>query len=226
MAKRAAEKSLSEVIRERRATGSFESSPVHDEDLKKILQAGLEAPSGYNLQPWRFVVVRDAEQRKKLRAAAMNQPKVEEAPVVIVACGDPLGWRDGDLDDVLKLAKEHGYGGDAEHAVVRRNVTNFLGGTPGSAGGIAPDLGVWVNRHVMIAFTSIMLMAEALGYDTAPMEGFFEDKVKATLGIPERVRVVALLAIGQRKGEDKPYGGRFPLGRVFFAEEWGKGIEL
>ena len=226
MAKRAAEKSLSEVIRERRATGSFEPIPVHDEDLKKILQAGQEAPSGYNLQPWRFVVVRDAEQRKKLRAAAMNQPKVEEAPVVLVACGDPLGWRDGDLEEMLRLAKEHGYGGEAEHAAVRRNVTNFLGGTPGSAGGIAPDFGVWVNRHVMIAFTHIMLMAEALGYDTAPMEGFFEDKVKATLGIPERVRVVALLAIGKRKGDDKPYGGRFELGRVFFAEEWGKGIEL
>lgn len=226
MAKREAEKSLSAVIRERRATGSFEPVPVQDEDLKKILQAGLEAPSGYNLQPWRFVVVRDPEQRKKLRAAAMGQPKVEEAAVVIVACGDPLGWRDGDLEEMLKLAKEHGYGGEAEHAGVRRNVTNFLGGTPGNAGGIAPDLGVWVNRHVMIAFTSIMLMAEALGYDTAPMEGFFEDKVRATLGVPERVRVVALLAIGRRKGEDKPYGGRFPMERVFFAEEWGKGIDL
>lgn len=226
MAKRAAEKLLSDVIRGRRATGNFEPIPVHDEGLKKILQAGLEAPSGYNLQPWRFVVVRDPEQRKRLRAAAMNQPKVEEAPVVIVACGDPLGWRDGDLEEMLRLAKEHGYGGEAEHAAARRNVTNFLGGTPGSAGGIAPDLGVWVNRHVMIALTSIMLMAEALGYDTAPMEGFFEDKVKATLGIPERVRVVALLAIGKRKGDDKPYGGRFEMGRVFFAEEWGKGIEL
>lgn len=226
MAKWAAEKLLSEVIRERRATGSYEPIPVHDEDIRKILQAGLEAPSGYNLQPWRFVVVRDPEQRKKLRAAAMNQPKVEEAPVVIVACGDPAGWRDGDLDQMLTLAKDHGYGGEAEHAAARRNVTNFLGGTPGNAGGIAPDLGLWVNRHVMIAFTSIMLMAEALGYDTAPMEGFWEDKVKHTLGIPERVRVVALLAIGKRKGEDKPYGGRFEMGRVFFAEEWGKAIDL
>ena len=46
MAKLAAEKPLSQAIQERRATNSFEPVPVHEEDLKKILQAGLEAPSG------------------------------------------------------------------------------------------------------------------------------------------------------------------------------------
>ncbi len=220
------EKPLSQAIRERRATQSFESTPIPDEDLKKILQAGAEAPSGYNLQPWRFVVVRDPEARKRLREAAMGQPKVEEAPVVIVACGDTQGWRNGDLDDTLKLAAEHNYGGPQQHEYVRRNVTGFLGGTPGEGGGIKPDLGLWVNRHTMIAFTTIMWMAEALGYDTAPMEGFFEDKVKQLLGIPDSVRVVALLAIGRRKGHDKPYGGRFPLQRDFFADKWGNPIKL
>ena len=59
--------------------------------LKKILRAGLEAPSSsYNMQPWRFVVVRDPEQRKRLRLAAMNQEQVEQTPVVIVACGDTI----------------------------------------------------------------------------------------------------------------------------------------
>ncbi|MBI2678923.1 MAG: nitroreductase family protein [Candidatus Koribacter versatilis] len=226
-AERAKEKPLSEVVRERRATPHFDpSAPVHEGDLAKILSAGLHAPSGYNLQPWRFVVVRDPEQRKKLRAAAMNQPKVEEAPVVIVACGDKEGWKKGDLDDALEMAKEHGYGGDAEHAVVKKNVTGFLGSQPGSAGGIAPDLGVWVNRHVMIAFTTVMWMAEALGYDTAPMEGFDEASVKKLLHIPDSVRVVALLAIGHRKGEDKPYGGRFPIERLCFADDWGKPLKL
>ncbi len=220
------EKYLSEVIRERRATPNFEPTPVPDADLKKILTAGQSAPSGYNLQPWRFIVVRDAEQRKRLRAAAMNQPKVEAAPVVIVACGDTQGWNSGDLDEALRLAAEHGYGGPKEHEAVRRNVSGFLGGTPGEAGGLRPDLGVWVNRQVMIAFTHIMLAAESLGYDTAPMEGFVEDKVKAALNIPALVRVVALLGIGRRAGDDKPYAGRFPLARVFFAEEWGKGIKL
>lgn len=221
----ATEKLLSQVLRERRATPHFDPAPVDEEDLKKILQAGLEAPSGYNLQPWRFVVVRQPEQRKKLRAAAMNQPKVEEAPVVIVACGDTLGWRKGDLEETLRLAKEHGYGDEAKHQKDRDAVNRFLGGEPGSAGGIAPGLGLWVNRHVMVATTTMMLMAEVLGYDTAPMEGFFEDKVKALLKIPESVRVVALLGIGRRQGDDKPYGGRFPMSRTVFAEEWGKPIE-
>ncbi|MDP9268980.1 MAG: nitroreductase family protein [Acidobacteriota bacterium] len=227
MAERAKEKSLSEVVRERRATPHFDpSAPVHEADLAKILNAGLHAPSGYNLQPWRFVVVRDPEQRKRLRAAAFGQPKVEEAPVVIVACGDTEGWKTGDLDEALRMAKEHGYGGDREHEQAKNAVRGFLGSQPGSVGGIAPDLGVWVNRQVMIAFTTLMWMAEALGYDTAPMEGFDEDSVKKLLKVPESVRVVALLAIGRLQGEDKPYGGRFPIERVCFAEEWGKPLKL
>ena len=227
MAERAKEKSLSEAVRERRATPHFEpSAPVHEADLARILDAGLHAPSGYNLQPWRFVVVRDPEQRKKLRGAAFGQPKVEEAPVVIVACGDTEGWKTGDLDDALHMAKKHGYGGDREHEQAKTAVRGLLGSKPGSPGGIAPDLAVWVNRQVMIAFTTLMWMAEALGYDTAPMEGFDEESVKKLLYIPESVRVVALLAIGHRKGEDKPYGGRFPIERLCFADEWGKPLKL
>ena len=74
------EKKLTEIVRERRATTAFSPSPVHEEDLKRILQAGLEAPSSYNMQPWRFIVVRDPEQRKRLRVAAMGQEQVEQAP--------------------------------------------------------------------------------------------------------------------------------------------------
>jgi hypothetical protein len=53
MAKVAAEKPLSQAIKERRATPSFEDVPIHSADLEKIIRAGLEAPSGYNIQPWR-----------------------------------------------------------------------------------------------------------------------------------------------------------------------------
>jgi nitroreductase len=56
------------------------------------------------------------------------------------------------------------------------------------------------------------------------MEGFFESRVKETLGIPEHVRVVALLGIGHRKGEDKKFAGRLPLQDLAFEERWGNGI--
>src|SRR6266436_2264496 len=114
MAKVAGEKLLSEVIKERRATPNFEDVPIHSADLEKIIRAGLEAPSSYNLQPWRFVVVRDREQKKKLRQAAFGQPKVEEASAVIVACGDPEGWKDGDLEEMLRISAEHGFSDSAE----------------------------------------------------------------------------------------------------------------
>jgi nitroreductase len=226
MAKIAAEKPLSQAIQERRATPSFEDVPIHNADLGKIIRAGLEAPSGYNTQPWRFVVVRDPEQKKKLRAAAFGQPKVEQASVVIVACGDPLGWKDGDLEEMLRISAQHGFNDTAALDRIRQAVSSLLGGPPGKAGGVEPTFDLWVNRQTMIAFTTMMWAAETLGYDTAPMEGFMEDQVKALLKIPARVRVVALLAIGRLKGNDKLYAGRFEPARLVFAEEWGTSIEF
>jgi nitroreductase len=226
MAKTAAEKPLSQVIKERRATPSFEDMPIHSADLEKIIRAGLEAPSGYNLQPWRFVVVRDREQKQKLSQASFGQPKVAEAGAVIVACGDPQAWKDGDLDEMLRISAEHGFTDPGAQERIRGAVTGFLGSTPGKAAGLEPGLAVWANRQTMIAYTTMMLTAESLGYDTAPMEGFMEDQVKAALKIPERVRVVALLAIGRLKGPDKPYAGRFSPRRTVFAEQWGESIEF
>ncbi|MDI3253888.1 nitroreductase family protein [Pseudacidobacterium ailaaui] len=207
------EKNLSQVIAQRRATPSFDGSPVPDEDLKKILDAGLHAPSGYNMQPWRFIVVRQPEQKRRLRAASFNQAKVEEASAVIVACGDADGWRKGDLEEMLRLGRE---GGMPEHYAeqAKVNIPNYLSNHP--------NFPMWLNRHVMIAFTTMMLMAEALGYDTAPMEGFEEEKVREVLKLPLSYHVVALLGIGHLKGPDKFNGGRFAMAHTVFVEEYGR----
>jgi nitroreductase len=221
------QKSLSEVIRTRRATPDFDGSPIPDADLKQILDAGREAPSGYNIQPWRFVVVRDPEQRKRLRGASFGQPKVENASAVIVACAALKAWKQGDLDLVIEIAKQHGFSDPEKIEGMRQGVFSALSAEPGDICGWGPDWGVWGNRQVMIAFTHMMLMAEAIGYDTAPMEGFIESQVKQVLGIPHHdVRVVALLGVGKLKGEDKPYGGRFPIEHTVFDNSWGKKIKL
>jgi nitroreductase len=211
------EKTLSRAIAERRASPSFDGSPIPDADLKKILQAGLQAPSGFNLQPWRFIVVRNPDQKRRLRAASYNQAKVEEASVMIVACGDADGWRSGDLDEMLRLGR---LGGMPENYAEQAKVTvpNYLSNHP--------NMPLWLNRHVMLAFTHMLLMAEVLGYDTAPMEGFEEDKVHEVLKLPLSYFVVALLGIGHLKGSDKYYGERFSMARTVFAEEYGRPIKF
>jgi nitroreductase len=207
------EKTLSQVIRERRATPSFDGSAVPDADLRKILDAGLQAPSGYNMQPWRFIVVRSPAQKRKLRSACYNQPKVAEAGAIVVACGDADGWRNGDLDEMLRMGREKGMPENyAEQA--KATIPNYLS--------TLPNMPMWLNRQVMIAFTHMMLMAESIGYDTAPMEGFEQEKVHEVLKLPMSYSVVALLAIGHGKGADKFDGGRFSISRLVFEEEYGK----
>jgi nitroreductase len=210
-------KTLSQAIAGRRATPSFDGMPIADTDLKKILDAGLHAPSGYNLQPWRFVVVRSAEQKKRLRGASYNQAKVEEASAVIVACGDADGWRNGDLDEMLRLGRE---GGMPEHYAeqAKNSIPNYLSNHP--------NIAMWLNRQVMLAFTHMLLMAETLGYDTAPMEGFEQEKVREVLRLPLSYHVVALLGIGHLKGQDKFNGGRFSMARTVFDDEYGHPMKL
>jgi nitroreductase len=211
------EKSLSQAIRERRATPSFDGTPIPADDLRAILDAGLSAPSGYNMQPWRFIVVQGEEQKRRLRAASYNQPKVEEASAVIVACGDADGWRK-DLDQVLLQGREGGMPeGYAEQA--RNSVPNYLSSFS------SDEMHGWLNKMVMIAFTHMMLMAEVKGYDTAPMEGFEQEKVHEVLRLPLSYWVVALLAIGHLKGPDKFNGGRFDISRTVFSEEFGKPLK-
>ncbi|MHB1020980.1 MAG: nitroreductase family protein [Acidobacteriaceae bacterium] len=212
-----AQKSLAQAIRERRATPSFDGTPIPPADLKQILDAGLHAPSGYNMQPWRFIVVQSPEQKKRLRSASYNQAKVEEASAMIVACGDADGFRNGDLEEMLRLGREHGMPENyAEQA--KNTIPNYLSNHP--------NMDMWLNRQVMLAFTHMLLMAEVMGYDTAPMEGFEQEKVREVLRLPLSYSVVALLAIGHLKGQDKFDGGRFDMSRTVFGEEYGKPLKL
>jgi nitroreductase len=78
---------LYEVMKSRYSVRSYLNKPVEQEKLDRILDAARLAPSGSNRQPWKFVVVRDAEMRKKLVSACSNQEFVGQAPVVIAAVG-------------------------------------------------------------------------------------------------------------------------------------------
>ena len=208
-------KPLTEALLERRATTNFLDEEVPEEYLNTILRFGTQAPSGYNLQPWRFIVVRSAENRKRLQQVAFNQPKVAQAPVVIIAVGMKEEWKQT-ADEVFREGAERGAGKPEQVESARQQAVGFIS---------SMDAPMWVNRHTMIAVTTMMYVAEVYGFDTAPMEGFDAAGVKREFAVPAEGEVVALLAIGRAKEPDKPYTGRFPLSRIVFAESFGEAWE-
>ncbi|MBS7606358.1 MAG: nitroreductase family protein [Candidatus Bathyarchaeia archaeon] len=92
-----------EVIRTRRSIRSYKPDPVPDDVLTRILEAARIAPSGSNRQPWKFIVVRDEELKRRLAIACHNQMFIAEAPVVIVACGYNIHWNRGEYMGDLSM---------------------------------------------------------------------------------------------------------------------------
>jgi nitroreductase len=77
---------VAQAIRVRYSCRNYQDKAVEREKLLAVLEAARQAPSAKNLQDWRFVVVTDAETRRKLAAAANNQTFLENAGAIVVAC--------------------------------------------------------------------------------------------------------------------------------------------
>ena len=206
-------KPLTQVMLDRRATSHFKPDPVPEEYIEAILELGTQAPSGYNLQPWRFVVVRDKENRERLKRVAYNQEKVGEAPVIIIAFAIRDDWKNY-IDAIFEEGARRGFGTPDMVPQIIRQASGFL------EKGISQPL--WLNRHTMIAVTAMMLLAETYGLDTAPMEGFDPEAVKAEFYLPANAEVIALLAIGFVKEPDKAYAGRLALEEFVYDERYGR----
>lgn len=203
---------MPEAIARRRAHRHFKDEPLPEGTLEEILRLASLAPSGYNMQPWRFVVVSEPEAKERLWEASYKQPKILEAPVTVICLGETTGWAET-LEEVLAEGRRLGAYDDSYGDHVRKAV-------PSVVEGWGPDL--WVNRHVMIAATCLMLAAESLGLQSCPMEGFVEKRVKEAFGVPDEVRVVCLVSLGFASEPQKVFPGRLPLERLVFWEAYGR----
>lgn len=80
---------LWQVITARRSVRHFTPENVTGEQVQRVLETAVLAPSAGNQQPWHFVVVRDPAMRQALAGAAYGQRFVAQAPVVVVVCAEP-----------------------------------------------------------------------------------------------------------------------------------------
>lgn len=86
-----------DAILKRRSVRRFTEAEISPDMIRKILAAGMAAPSAGNQQPWQFIVLKDAQVRKKVSECSPYASATANAPVAIVVCGD------------LSLEKHQGY---------------------------------------------------------------------------------------------------------------------
>lgn len=205
------------AIEQRRAARSFRPDAIPEAILAEIFRLGVRSPSGYNLQPWRFVVVREAANREKLKACAFNQRQVGEAPVVLICCGDRRINQKEYIESVIQLGQAAGAMNDAYADTLRSAIPQLFENKP-----CFDSLEAWTNRHTMLAVAHLMIVAKSFGVDTCPMEGFASAQVKEAFNIPADVDVCCLLAMGYAAEPFKQYGGRFDVDQVFYQESFGE----
>lgn len=177
--------SAADAANTRRSIRRYAPVPVAEAELLELLRLAGRAPSAFNAQPWRFVVVRDDQLKEKLAAAAFGQQQVLSAPATIVIYSD--------MTDALERIPEAMHP-DMPEDKREAGVASFRASFAAKS---LAEREAWGLNQTNIALGYLLLLAEARGYGTSPMLGFDAAKVKSLLGLPDHAQIAALVAIGR-----------------------------
>lgn len=185
--------SVREAAAQRRSIRAFDAEPIPHADLEEILDVVRLAPSAFNVQPWRFVVVETPELKQRLAAAAYGQRQVASAPAVIVLYTDMAETLER-VDEVLHPGMPAEQKARARESLLRTFASQA-----------EAEREAWAAGQGSIALGYLLLAAEAHGYQTSPMAGFDAEAVKELLDLPANVRIPALVAVGRGAEEGFPH---------------------
>lgn len=169
---------------------------ISSEDMESLLYSLRYAPSAFNIQPWKFLVIEDPTMRAKLREAAYGQAQVTDASHFIVLARQTI-INDAFLDRVVEeTAKVRGM--QASDLAEYRNMISGMSSLPPDAAGI------WASKQVYLALGSLISTAARMHIDASPMEGFDATKFDEILGLTQKgLASVVICALGYRSPDDK-----------------------
>jgi nitroreductase len=196
-----------EVTSTQKAMRRLKTDDVPDELIWKILQTAVMAPSGGNRQPWNFVVVRDAEKKRKIGEWYLDAWDRSYGPAREAMLRDP------------QMAKTFH---SADH--LARNIASVPLLIFGTIRRDMPTSGpnLLLGASIYPAVQNLMLAARAVGLGTAltTLHRLHEAEVKQLLGIPDDVETMAMIPVGWPKGK---FGvpSRLPVEKVSYWDQWG-----
>jgi nitroreductase len=189
------------AIKQRRAVKSFD--PEHKlskSDEEQLLQLAMLSPTAFNIQNWRFVVVKGQELRKKIRAVAWDQAQVTDASLLIILCADLKAWE----------KKPSRYWKNAPETV-QEFMVPAIGQYYAGNETVQRDEAM---RSCGIAAQTLMLTAKAMGLDSCPMDGFDFDAVGKLINLPDDHVISMFVVVGKALQEAMPRGGQLSMEEV------------
>lgn len=190
-----------DAIYQRRAVKHFdpEHEITHDE-VTKLLETTIQAPTSFNIQHWRFVVVNDPELRKQIRAAGNDQAQMTDASLLVLMTADVKAWE----------RSPERYWRNAPPEVAELLV-NWMGPFHEGKDQLQRDEAM---RSIGMAMQTLMLAAKDMGYDSCPMIGFDLEAVAKLVNLPEDHVIGPLVAIGKGTQAAWPKPGQLALDEV------------
>lgn len=204
------------IIQDRRSIREYTPEPVSDQDLDLILEAARQAPSGENAQPWRFIVVKNPETRKKLGALAGGGSGRRFTAEFVTK---KMQERFVNLQDEAKKRA-------AFEKLTSGQVSTFLADAPVNII-VCGKKDVWdLPFDTSAAIENILLMVTALGLGAcwviAPcIDIRDEERIKHILDIPEGYKAISILSVGHPTRPHRPRP-RISIKDLVFSEKWGE----
>jgi nitroreductase len=192
-----------------RSMRRLKPDPVPNDLIRQILEAGTYAPSGGNMQRWRFLVVRDPTVKRTI--GALYKRAWDEVVSPRYRSGEPApGTSPGRFARMLDAAQ---YLADHIHEAPVWIVPCMEGANSGRTAG----------SSIYPAVQNMLLAARALGLGATLTTLYlnFEQEAEAALGLPADVHSYALLPIGYPIGRFGPVS-RVPLAEVVYEDQWGR----
>jgi nitroreductase len=188
-----------EAIYKRRAIKHYD--PEHrftKEEETKLLEAAIQSPTSFNIQHWRFVIVRDPDLRRKIRTEFGNdQAQMTDASLLIILTADMDAWKK-DPGRYWKNAPQE----------VADLLVNWMGPFHEGREWLQRDE---AQRSIGMVLQTIMLAAKAMGYDSCPMIGFDIEKVAELINLPDDHVMGPMMALGKGIKKSWPKPGQLPL---------------
>lgn len=193
-----------EAIYKRRSIKQYD--PDHKLSLdeeQKLFEAMIQAPTSFNIQHWRFVILRNPELRAKIRKEYGNdQAQMTDASLLVLFTADMKAWQKQPERYWTNAPKE-----------VADLLVGWMGPFHEGREWLQRDE---AQRSIGMAMQTLMLAAQELGYQSCPMIGFDIEKVAELIKLPADHVMGPMVAIGKGIKDPWPKPGQLPLGELVF----------